>query len=154
MFQPFHTTLHSLCSSGATAQTMQTCAQRSNAWARPQTYPLPSWRQFRVQVGDVHARVANYAPSQSTRRDSVHQPKSFSNASAWFSTAAATLSRPTGPEYWRAEHAVQEPNPGYRSKYAFFCPRFAYPHRSRAAPFFGRFDRLAVQDGGTGVGKM
>lgn len=105
----FHTRLHSLYSSGVTARTRRRYARRSSAWVRPQTYRRLSWRQFRVQSGDGRARVVTRVPIQSTR-DTVHRPKSFSSANAWFASATANLSHRPGLD----RLAVQDGGTGFR----------------------------------------
>jgi len=151
MLQLFRTTPHSLCSSDATARTIQRSAQRSTVWVKSQTSPRRFWPQSRAQSVGVRARVAISAPIRLTHRDTPHQPKSFSIASVFSSTAPG----PSWPHpdlgHQRDGRELPAPTLKYPLKCAFFGHLSSSPHRSRAAPFFRRLDTLTIQDGRTGV---
>ena len=150
MPQPFRTNLHSLCSTGANAQTKQRYAQQSNVSAGRQTCRLCSWQQFQVRCGDVRVPAVSHAPMRLTRRDNGCRPRFSSTVHVQFSSPTTTLWHLSGPEYRLHALALRAASQAYQSEYAFFCRLFSWRHRSRAAPFFGCLDGLTIQDGGTG----
>ncbi len=87
-----------------------------------------------------------------THRDNWRPPKSFASASGSSATGGAMVWLRRDLVHWRDEPALPTVSRAYRRANAVFCRLFSCPHRSRAVPFFGRLDRLAIQDRRTGFG--
>jgi hypothetical protein len=146
MLQLFRIILRSLCSNDESVLTKQMSVQLSTAWVRARNCRLPFWQQSPTPGGGGHALRAACLPRRLMRRDTPHQPKSSSLASACPRGASRQSWRHRGLEPRRRGLLLPAPSPGYRPKYGVFGPLSSSPHHNHATPFFSRLDRLTIQD--------
>ena len=133
--------LHSLCSGAVGVPTRRRSAPPPIAGAAPERY---AGGPVGAPTPDSNRQCAAPTPPASQHRP--HQPKCAPNGGSGPGVVAAPALPHPGLGYRRGAPSQPAADPGYPPRYVVCGPSLSCQRRNPAAPFFGGFHRLAVNN--------